>query len=109
MPTIRPATPSAGAASAPASRLPALRPPREADAAGRSAAPESRAGSSAMDWLTAPPTHPEEMKAAYDVRVGAWVRLQGGARMTPAAVVCAGICTGLILMGVAAVVRAGRR
>ncbi|WP_018388688.1 hypothetical protein [Ancylobacter sp. FA202] len=62
----------------------------------------------ALDWLAAPPTHPEEMKAAYEVRLGP-LSLAGGARMTPAAVIASGVCTGLILLGVAAVVRAGRR
>lgn len=83
-------------------RLPATVPPATVPRA--PAAPASPA----VDWLAAPPTHPEEMKAAYDVRLGP-LHLSGGARMTPAAVVCAGVCTGLILMGVAAVVRAGRR
>lgn len=72
------------------------------------AGPAAPRPSPALDWLAAPPTHPHEMKAAYDVRLGP-LHLSGGARMTPTAVVAAGICTGLILMGVAAVVRAGRR
>lgn len=87
----------------PTASLRALLPSRAADGPADSPGPRP-----AIDWLAAPPTHPEEMKAAYDVRLGP-LRLQGGARMTPAAVVCAGICTGLILLGVAAVVRAGRR
>lgn len=98
-------------AGSPATRLPALLPSQAAERGSHAADPPAAGGqaaASALDWLTAPPTHPEEMKAAYDVRLGP-LRLAGGARMTPAAVVCAGICTGLILMGVAAVVRAGSR
>lgn len=84
--------------------LPALLPPQAAD----QAAATGPAAASAFDWLAAPTTHPEEMKAAYEVRLGP-LRLAGGARMTPAAVIAAGVCTGLILLGVAVVVRAGRR
>lgn len=72
------------------------------------AAPRGEAASPVLAWLAAPPTHPQEMKAAFEARLGP-LRLAGGARMTPAAVLAAGVCTGLILMGVAAVVRAGRR
>lgn len=72
------------------------------------AAPRVEAASPVLAWLAAPPTHPQEMKAAFEARLGP-LRLAGGARMTPAAVLAAGVCTGLILMGVAAVVRAGRR
>lgn len=75
--------------------------PGAARLAGRDASP-------ALDWLAAPPTHPNEMKAACDLRLGP-LRLSAGARMTPAAVLAGGLCTGIILLGVAAVVRAGRR
>ncbi|TCK30159.1 hypothetical protein EV667_0247 [Ancylobacter aquaticus] len=71
-------------------------------------AARGQAAASALDWLAAPTTHPEEMKAAYEVRFGP-LRLSGGARMTPAAVIAAGVCTGIILLGVAVVIRAGRR
>ncbi|WP_428032216.1 hypothetical protein [Ancylobacter sp.] len=96
---------------APDAQLPALLPSQAAEpafqAAGEPAA-RGQAAASALDWLAAPPTHPEEMKAAYDVRLGP-MRLSGGARMTPAAVIAAGVCTGIILLGVAVVIRAGRR
>ena len=72
------------------------------------ATPRGEVASPVLAWLAAPPTHPQEMKAAGEIRLGP-LRLAGGARMTPAAVLAAGVCTGLILMGVAAVVRAGRR
>ncbi|TSJ64250.1 hypothetical protein FO470_02895 [Starkeya sp. 3C] len=54
-------------------------------------------------------THPEEMKAVYDVRVGKWVTLQGSARITPAGAVCTGIAVAAILLATAALVRAARR
>lgn len=55
------------------------------------------------------PTHPEEMKAVYDLRIGKWVTLQGSARITPAGVVCTGIAVAAILLSTAALVRAARR
>ncbi|MFD2032611.1 hypothetical protein ACFSKM_24455 [Ancylobacter dichloromethanicus] len=67
-------------------------------AAGVPAAATGPAAASAFDWLAAPTTHPEEMKAAYEVRLGP-LRLSAGARMTPAAVIAAGVCTGIILLG----------
>lgn len=94
----------------PARAVPArLAAPGRAEPAPRpEAAPRVEAASPVLAWLAAPPTHPQEMKAAFEARLGP-LRLAGGARMTPAAVLAAGVCTGLILMGVAAVVRAGRR
>ncbi|WP_425106126.1 hypothetical protein [Ancylobacter sp.] len=89
--------------------LPARPVPARPAAPGRAEpAPRAEAASPVLAWLAAPPTHPQEMKAAGEIRLGP-LRLAGGARMTPAAVLAAGVCTGLILMGVAAVVRAGRR
>ncbi len=85
--------------------------PAHSPAHSPAAAPETRPGreaSPALDWLSAPPTHSQEMKAAGEIRLGP-LRLAGGARMTPAAVIASGICTGIILLGVAAVIRAGRR
>lgn len=88
--------------------LPARPVPARLAAPRPEAAPRGEAASPVLAWLAAPPTHPQEMKAAGEIRLGP-LRLAGGARMTPAAVIAAGVCTGLILMGVAAVVRAGRR
>ncbi len=53
------------------------------------------------------PTHPEEMKAVYDLRVGKLISLQGSARMTPAGLVTAGIAASAILLAVSVLV--GRR
>jgi hypothetical protein len=54
------------------------------------------------------PTHPEEMKAVYDLRVGKFISLQGSARMTPAGLVTAGIAASAILLAVSALIRASR-
>ncbi|MEP9352246.1 hypothetical protein ABLE93_01480 [Xanthobacter sp. KR7-65] len=58
----------------------------------------------------APPTpnHPEEMKATWDLRVGRSIRLQGGARWTPAGVITAGIAASAVLLALSALVRARR-
>jgi hypothetical protein len=66
------------------------------------------------DTVAAPPaepmpTHPEEMKAVFDLRVGKLISLQGSARMTPAGVVTAGITASAILLAVSALVRAARK
>lgn len=53
-------------------------------------------------------THPEEMKATYDISVGPWIRLQGSARITPAGVICTGLATAAILLATSVVVRAVR-
>jgi hypothetical protein len=55
------------------------------------------------------PTHPEEMKAVYDVRVGKWITLQGSARITPAGMIATGIAVSALLLATAALVRAARR
>ncbi len=55
------------------------------------------------------PTHPEEMKAVYDVRIGKWITLQGSARITPAGMISTGIAVSALLLATAALVRAARR
>lgn len=52
------------------------------------------------------PSHPEEMKAVFDLKIGKFVALQGSARWTPAGVVTAGITASAILLALAALVRA---
>ena len=44
------------------------------------------------------PTHPEEMKAVYNLRVGKSISFQGSARLTPAGVVTLGIATCSIIL-----------
>ena len=56
-------------------------------------------------------THPEEIKATVDFRLGDRVQLKATARTTPAGLVATGLLVSSILMAVAFVVRAagGRR
>ena len=54
------------------------------------------------------PTHPEEMRASYDFRIGKIVTLQGTARTTPAGIIAVAIAASAILLSVAALVRAKR-
>ena len=50
------------------------------------------------DALPAVATHPEEIKATFDMRVGKYVVMQSSARITPAGVISAGIATAAILL-----------
>lgn len=53
-------------------------------------------------------THPEEMRAAFDLRVGKSINLKGTARVTPAGLICAGIAGVAVLAAATALVRAAR-
>lgn len=44
------------------------------------------------------PTHPEEMKAAYNLRVGKSISLQASARLTPAGVITLGIAACSVIL-----------
>lgn len=55
------------------------------------------------------PTHPEEMKATYNVRIGKSISLQGSARITPAGVVTIGVTTLLVALAFAALAPGRRR
>ncbi|RDJ27653.1 hypothetical protein DWF00_12030 [Bosea caraganae] len=44
------------------------------------------------------PTHPEEMKASFNLRVGKSISLQGSARITPAGVVTTGLMISAIVL-----------
>jgi hypothetical protein len=57
----------------------------------------------------APITHPEEMRAGFDLRIGKNINLKGNARITPAGVVTVGLMTVGILLAAATLVRAARR
>ena len=37
------------------------------------------------------PTHPEEIRSEFDLRVGKHITLQGWARITPAGLICSGL------------------
>lgn len=61
------------------------------------------------DTVDAPLTHPEEMRAAFDLQVGNSINLKGTARVTPAGLICAGIAGIAVLVAATALVRAARR
>lgn len=44
------------------------------------------------------PSHPEEMKSVFDLRVGKHIRVQGTARITPAGVISAGIAVAAVTL-----------
>ncbi len=54
------------------------------------------------------PTHPEEMKAVFNVQLGS-LSMQSSARMTPAGLIALGLAVSATLLAVAAVIRASRR
>jgi hypothetical protein len=56
-------------------------------------------------------THPEEMRAAYEMRIGEKVTLQASARITPAGMICVGIAAAAITLAAcwgAALIRRSR-
>lgn len=55
------------------------------------------------------PTHPEEISASFDMRVGKHITLQGRARITPAGVVCGGIAVAIMTLAAGALVASLRR
>lgn len=44
------------------------------------------------------PSHPEEIKSVFDLRVGKYISLQGTARITPAGVISTGIAVAAIAL-----------
>jgi len=55
------------------------------------------------------PTHPEEMKSVFDLRIGKSISLQGSARMTPAGVVTVGLMAALVAVAFGYAASATRR
>jgi hypothetical protein len=55
------------------------------------------------------PTHPEEMKATYEFRVGKLMSVQATARITPAGIVAVGVTTLLVALAVSALTARRRR
>lgn len=56
-----------------------------------------------------PVTHPEEMRASVELRLGQNFALNAAGRLTPAGLICAGIAASAILLSAAALLRAMRR
>ncbi len=46
------------------------------------------------------PTHPEEIKAVYDLRLGKSITIHASARITPAGIVTAGIAACAIILAI---------
>ncbi|HEY5798399.1 MAG TPA: hypothetical protein VIU82_25635 [Bosea sp. (in: a-proteobacteria)] len=46
----------------------------------------------------APPSHPEEIRSAFELRLGKHITLRGSARITPAGVVSSGIAVAAMLL-----------
>ena len=46
----------------------------------------------------AAPSHPEEIKSVFDLRLGKHITLQGSARITPAGVISAGIAVAVMTL-----------
>ncbi|MGX5733170.1 hypothetical protein [Bosea thiooxidans] len=55
------------------------------------------------------PSHPEEIRSEFDLRVGKHITLQGKARITPAGVVCSGLAVAMIAFGLGYLVRSVQR
>ncbi|MCF2523008.1 hypothetical protein [Bradyrhizobium sp. G127] len=60
------------------------------------------------DAADPPLTHPEEMRAGFDLTFGD-LHVKGTARVTPAGLICAGIAGVAVMLAAAALVRAARR
>lgn|GEM_PF-5223099 len=64
------------------------------------------------DALAGAGTHPEEMRASYELRLGERVSMRATARITPAGVICVGLAAAAITLaacwGAALIRRAGR-
>jgi hypothetical protein len=61
------------------------------------------------DTAEAPITHPEEMRAGFDLQIGKNINLNGSGRLTPAGIVTAGLMTMGVLLAATALMRAARR
>lgn len=65
-----------------------------------------------LETLAEPATHPEEMRASYELRLGERVSMRATARITPAGVLCVGLAAAAITVaacfGAALIRRAGR-
>ena len=61
---------------------------------------------------TVAPSHPEEIKSVFELRVGRHISLQGSARITPAGVISTGIAVAAMTLAlgylVASVSRSGK-
>jgi hypothetical protein len=47
------------------------------------------------------PSHPEELRSEFELRIGRHISLQGRARLTPAGLICAGLSVAVITLSLA--------
>jgi hypothetical protein len=59
--------------------------------------------------LSAVPSHPEEIKSEFDLRVGKHITLQGSARITPAGVISTGIAVAAMMLALGYLASSTRR
>ena len=55
------------------------------------------------------PTHPEEMKATYELRLGKFATIQASARITPAGIIATGITICAVALAVGYATSLARR
>ena len=55
------------------------------------------------------PSHPEEIKSVFDLRVGKHITLQGSARITPAGVISTGIAVAAMALALGYLASSMRR
>jgi len=55
------------------------------------------------------PSHPEEIRSEFDLRVGKHITLQGRARITPAGLICSGLAVAMIGFAFGYLARSVRR
>lgn len=55
------------------------------------------------------PSHPEEIKSVFDLRVGKHITLQGSARITPAGVISTGIAVAAMALALGYLTSSMRR
>ncbi len=55
------------------------------------------------------PSHPEEIRSAFELRVGKHITLQGSARVTPAGVISSGIAVAVMTLALGYLASSGRR
>lgn len=62
-----------------------------------------------MGAAEAPMTHPEEMRAQFELRIGRHITLEGTARITPAGVICSAIAVATMTLALGYVLTPRRR
>ncbi len=55
------------------------------------------------------PSHPEEIKSVFDLRIGKYISMQATARITPAGVISTGIAAAAVMLALGYLVSSKRR